>query len=407
MTAATDTIIASHDRDAQARRNARTLAAGQALGGAGSAIIISTGGLIGHMLADDKALATLPVTCFILGTAFSTLPANLVMRHIGRRLGYMLGGLIGALAALVAASGIYLNSFWIFALGLLLSGGYWAFVQSYRFAAADTASDLFKAKAISWVMIGGVVAAVLGPQTVIWTKTLFEPFLFVGTYLAAAVLCLLAMLLMLRIDIPKPKPPSADDGARPLSQIVVQPRFLVAAGCAAAAYAMMSLVMTASPLAMVACGLSTSDAALGIQWHVMAMYIPSFFTGNLIARFGKEKVVAAGMVLLAGAALSALTGLSVTHFWSALILLGVGWNFGFIGATAMLTDCHAPSERNKVQGLNDFLVFGLNAVASFSSGLMLNLIGWGAVNMVVFPTIFLGLAALVWLAGSRRKTAEA
>lgn len=407
MTAATELTEHPADDDAKAKRNARILAIGQALGGSGSVVIISTGGIAGHMLAADKALATLPVTCFILGTTVSTLPANLMMRRIGRRAGYMLGAASGVLAGLVAALGIYQNSFWLFSFGLLLTGFYWAFVQSYRFAAADTASDAFKAKAISWVLVGGIAAALVGSQTVIWTQRLIEPFLFLGTYLASAGLALLALMLMTRIDIPRPPPPKAGDGARPLAAIMAQPRFIVAAGCGAASYAIMSLVMTATPLAMVGGGLSTGSAALGIQWHVLAMFVPSFFTGNLITRFGKEKIVAAGMMSLALSAAVALTGLSVWHFWSALVLLGLGWNFGFIGATAMLTDAHAPSERNKVQGMNDFLVFGLNAFASFSSGVLLNLAGWAAINLIVFPAVVLCLAALVWLAGAEKRPASA
>jgi len=407
MSAAIDISEQRVGDDAKAKRNARILAIGQALGGSGSVIIISTGGIAGHMLATDKSLATLPVTCFILGTALSTLPANLLMRRIGRRAGYMLGAGSGIVAGLIAAWGIFQNSFWLFCLGLLVMGLYWAFVQSYRFAAADTASAAFRPKAISWVLIGGVAAALIGPQTVIWTQHLIEPFLFLGTYLASAVLAVLALVLMTRIDIPKPPPPKADDGARPLSAIMAQPRFIVAAGCAAVSYAVMSLVMTATPLAMVGCGLSTDSAALGIQWHVLAMFVPSFFTGNLIARFGKEKIIAAGMMSLALSATIALTGLTVWHFWAALVLLGLGWNFGFIGASAMLTDTHAPAERNKVQGMNDFLVFGLNAVASFSSGLLLNLVGWSAVNLIVFPAVALCLAALVWLAGTSKKPLSA
>lgn len=389
--------------DALARRNARILAMGQALGGSGSVIIISTGGILGHMLAEDKSLATLPVTCYILGTALSTLPVNLMMRRLGRRAGYLFGAAAGIAAALVSAYAIYIGSFWLFALGTLLVGPYWAQVQSYRFAAADMASERFVAKAISWVLIGGIVSAVLGPQVVIWTKDLFPPLLFLGTYVASAVLATLALVLMSFVRIPKPPPPSADDGARPLSVIMGQPRFIVAAGCGAVSFAVMSLVMTASPLAMVGCGLSADMAALGIQWHVLAMFAPSFVTGRLIDRFGKEKIVAAGLCSLALSAAVALMGLTVWHFWVALVLLGLGWNFGFIGATAMLTDCYLPVEKNKVQGVNDFLVFGLNAIASFSSGLLLNLIGWNAVNLIVFPFVALCLAALVWLAGAPRR----
>ena len=402
ISAAIDITTPTTGVDAKAKRNARILAIGQAFGGSGSVIIISTGGIAGHMLAVDKSFATLPVTCYILGTALATLPVNLLMRRVGRRAGYMLGAGSGMLSGLIAALGIFQNSFWLFSLGLLLMGIYWAFVQSYRFAAADTATDAFKPKAISWVLVGGIAAAVIGPQTVIWTQHLFEPFLFLGTFLASAGLAVAALLLMTRVDIPRP-PPSKLDGGRKLTTIMAQPRFIVAAGCAAISFATMSLMMTATPLAMVGSGHSTNMAALGIQWHVLAMFVPSFFTGTLIARFGKEKVVAAGMVCLALSATTALTGLSVWQFWAALVLLGLGWNFGFIGATAMLTDCYAPTERNKVQGMNDFLVFGLNAVASFSSGVLLNTSGWAAVNLIVFPGVVLCLAALLWQANSAKR----
>lgn len=407
MPAAIDLSHHSAGDDATAKRNARILAIGQALGGSGGAIIVSTGGIIGHMLADDKSLATLPVTCHILGAALATLPANLMMRRTGRRAGYMIGASIGTIGALTAATGVFYASFWLFCFGILLMGFYWAFVQSYRFAAADTASDLFKAKAISWVLAGGVAAAIIGPQTVIWTQGLVPPYLFLGTFVAAAGLCVMALLLMSFIDIPKPPPPKAGDGGRPLKTIVAQPHFIVAAGCGSVSYAIMALVMTATPVAMVGCGHSTESAALGIQWHVMAMFVPSFFTGNLIARFGKEKVVATGLIILGLSATTALLGLSVWHFWAALVLLGLGWNLGFIGATAMLTDCHLSVERNKVQGMNDFLVFGLNAVASFSSGVILNVVGWNAVNVIAFPAIALCLAALVWLAGAEKKPVSA
>ncbi|HXK53332.1 MAG TPA: MFS transporter [Hyphomicrobiales bacterium] len=403
MTATTEDRLRHMNDDARARRNARLLAIGQALGGSGSVIIISSGGIIGHMLAEEKALATLPVTCYILGTALSTLPVNLMMRRLGRRAGYMFGAATGIVAALVAAYAIHVGSFWLFALGTLLVGPYWAQVQSYRFAAADLASDRFVAKAISWVLVGGIASAVIGPQVVIWTKDLFPPFLFLGTFSASAVLAFMALILMSRIDIPRPAPPAPGDGARPLSAIMAQPRFVVSAGCGAVSFASMSLVMTATPLAMVGCGLSADMAALGIQWHVLAMFAPSFITGRLIGRFGKEKIVAAGLVSLSVSAVIAISGLSVWHFWAALVFLGLGWNFGFIGATAMLTDCYLPVERNKVQGMNDFLVFGLNAVASFSSGVLLNLAGWTAVNLIVFPPVILCIAALLWLAGTRNR----
>ncbi|MCX2723296.1 MFS transporter [Roseibium salinum] len=391
--------------DRLAKRNALLLALAQALGGASASIVIATGPLAGYMmLEEDKSLATLPVSAMVLGTAFGTIPAGMIMRRFGRRAGFMGAALLGVLSGLLASYAMFRDEFLLFSLALCMGGLAGAFVQQYRFAAADTASDAFKPKAISWVLAGGVLAGIVGPQTVIATKDLFEPILFAGTYLAQAGLALVAFCLLafIRIPIP-PRQTHAQAGGRPLRQIMAQPRFIVAAACGICSYALMSLVMTATPLAMIACGLSENDAALGIQWHVLAMFGPSFFTGNLIARFGKERIVSIGLALLAGCSIVALMGVELAHFWTALVLLGLGWNFGFIGATAMLTDTYRPEERNLVQATNDFLVFGFVATASFSSGALLNVFGWGTVNVLVFPFVLLCLGLLGWLVVAERK----
>jgi len=402
MTAATPETFVD---DRLAKRNALLLALAQAIGGASASIVIATGPLIGYMmLGEDKSLATLPVSTMVLGTAFGTIPAGMIMRRFGRRTGFMGAALLAAFAGLLASFSVFQDRFLLFSLACCLSGLAGAFVQQYRFAAADTASNAFKSKAISWVLAGGVLAGVVGPQTVIATKSLFEPILFAGTYLAQAGLALIAFLLVAFIKIPKPPRIShAQAGGRPLGEIMSQPRFLVAVACGICSYALMSLVMTATPLAMIACGLSETDAALGIQWHVLAMFGPSFFTGNLIGRFGKERIVSVGLALLAACSIVALMGIDVTHFWTALVLLGLGWNFGFIGATAMLTDTYRPEERNLVQAVNDFLVFGFVAAASFSSGALLNIFGWETVNILVFPFVFLCLGLLGWLVLAERK----
>ena len=391
--------------DRLAKRNAVLLALAQALGGASASIVITTGSLVGYMMLDeDKALATVPVSAMVLGTAFGTIPAGIIMRRFGRRAGFMGSALVGVASGLLAAYAVLLNHFLLFSFACGLGGFAGAFVQQYRFAAADTASDAFKPKAISWVLAGGVLAGVVGPQTVIATKDMFAPILFAGTYVAQAGLALIAMFLLAFIKIPKPPRQSHKQaGGRPLGQIMKQPRFIVAAACGICSYALMSLVMTATPLAMIGCGLSETDAALGIQWHVLAMFGPSFFTGSLIARFGKERIVSIGLALLAGCAVVALMGLELAHFWTALILLGLGWNFGFIGATAMLTDTYRPEERNLVQAVNDFLVFGFVAAASFSSGALLNAFGWATVNILVFPFVVLCIGLLIWLALAERK----
>ncbi|SDU06288.1 MFS transporter [Stappia sp. ES.058] len=390
--------------DRLARRNAVLLAIAQALGGASASIVIASASLVGaSLLGTDKSLATLPVSSFVLGTAFGTLPAGAIMHRFGRRAGFVGAALLGVLSGLVSAYAIFQADFILFCLAVMASGFVSAFVQQYRFAAADTASDAYRPKAISFVLAGGVAAGIIGPQTVINTADLFEPIMFAGTYVAQAGLALLSLVILSFISIPRPaRGPAADGASRPLGRIMAQPRFIVAAACGITSYALMSLVMTATPLAMIGCGLTQTDAAHAIQWHVLAMFGPSFFTGHLIARFGRERIVSVGLALLAGCAIVALAGVDVANFWIALVLLGLGWNFGFIGATAMLTDVYRPAERNKVQAVNDFLVFGFVAAASFSSGALLHAFGWATVNWLVFPFTLICVILLGWLVLSER-----
>lgn len=391
--------------DTMARRNVLVLASAQALAGAGAPICISLGGIVGHyLLGTDKSLATLPVTAFVIGTAFATLPAGILAKRFGRRRGLMSGSLIGVVGGLVAAYAIFVGQFWLFCLGILFAGSTSAFVQQYRFAAADTASEKFRPKAISWVMAGGILAAVIGPQTAAFTKDLFAPILFAGAYIGLSVLAALSWVVLSFLRAPPVVKEEVTTGGRPLLEIMSQGRFIVAVLCAVSSYAIMSFVMTAAPLAMIACGHTTSEAVLGIQWHVLAMFGPSFFTGSLIQRFGKEKIVATGLLLLASCAALALTGLELATFWGALVLLGVGWNFGFIGATAMLTDTYRPEEKNRVQSVNDFIVFGFVAAASLSSGGILNAFGWETINIVVFPVVGVTLLLLFF---TREKKAVA
>ncbi|MGX5733151.1 MFS transporter [Bosea thiooxidans] len=384
-----------HEDDRLAKRNALVLAGAQALGGANPAIVVSLGGIVGAQLVADKAFATVPVSLLQLGIASGVIPAAMIMRRLGRRSGYLLGALIGAAGASFAAGGATLRLFWLFCLGTFICGLYGAFVQSYRFAAADTASESFKPRAISWVMVGGLLAGVIGPQSVYWTRDLTPAAPFAASFLAQGGLALLAILIVSQLRAP-PVAAVRSGGGRPLGEIMRQPKFIASVTAALVAYGLMSFVMTSAPLAMVACGHSVGDAALGIQWHVLSMYGPSFFTGRLIARFGKGTVTVTGLLLTALAAVVGLSGLSVGHFWLALILLGLGWNLGFIGATAMVTDCYRPEERVKVQAANDFLVFGSVAIASFSAGGLLSHGGWESVNWLVFPPVVLALAAVAW-----------
>ncbi len=389
--------------DSAARRNVRILTVAQALGGATQPVIISLGGVIGQQLATNKALATLPVSLLNIGLAIAVIPAAWLMRRHGRRVGYIMGCMAGVMAGLVAAAGTASAAFWLFCLGTFIAGFYTAFVQSYRFAAVDAASEAFKPRAISMVMVGGLFAAIIGPQTVIWTRDLAPHYPFAASFLALSALALLAIPVVAMLDAPPPKAQAS--GGRPLSEIMRQPRFITAVIAGLVSYGLMAFLMTAAPMAMVACGHTIGEAALGIQWHVLAMFGPSFFTGKLIARHGKDKITAAGLAMIAAAAVIGLSGITLLHFWAALILLGVGWNFGFVGATAMVTDCYRPEERTRVQAANDFLVFGSVALASLSSGKLLHLGGWDIVNWVVFPAVATALVMVALQARAGRRAA--
>jgi predicted MFS family arabinose efflux permease len=325
-----------------------------------------------------------------------TLPVGALARRFGRRFALQTGSVFGMLSGLISYTAVLQGSFALLLAGTFCGGLYAAAHQSYRFAAADTASEAFRSKAIAYVLAGGIFAALLGPQLVIWTKDLLTPYVFAASFLGQSACALVAAIVLQFVRLPQGRQRQHAE-SRPLSAILRQPRFVVAAACGMASYAMMNMVMTSAPLAMVDCGHSVTDATLGIQWHVLAMYAPSFFTGTLIARFGVERITGLGLGMIALTAVIAISGLTVTHFWAALVLLGAGWNFAFIGATTMVTQCHHPHERTKVQSFNDFLVFGSMAVSSFSSGLLLAAFGWAAINEVIFPIVLLVFALLAWL----------
>src|SRR5215472_12437109 len=388
--------------DARARANVRRLAAAQALTGANSAVIFATGSIVGATLAPDISLATVPLSMYVFGLAAGTLPTGAISRAYGRRVAFFIGTGCGTITGLLGSLAILRGQFWLFCLATFLGGLYGSVAQSYRFAAADGASAAFRPKAVSWVMAGGVFAGVLGPQLVQWTMDVWPPYLFAFSFVVQAAVALLAMDILAGVDAPKPAP-SDLHGGRPLLEIVRQPRFIAAALCGVIAYPMMNLVMTSAPLAMEMCGLSVSDSNFGIQWHIVAMYGPSFFTGSLIARFGAPVIVALGLLLEAVAATIGFTGVTAPHFWATLIVLGLGWNFGFIGASALVLETHQPQEKNKVQAFNDFLVFGMMAIGSFSSGQLLANYGWSAVNLVVYPPVLLGLAVLALTSFAKRR----
>jgi MFS family permease len=393
MSAIAEPAIVSDDH--LAKRNALVLALAQALAGGNSVVIVGTAGIVGGMLA-DKAFATVPVSTYVLGMWIGTLPVGIISKKFGRLAAFELGALCGTIAGLLCCLAVLQSSFGLLCAGTLFGGFYASVHQSYRFAAADTARDAFKAKAISWVMAGGMFSAFVGPQLVIVTKDLWPPHLFAASYLAQAGVAILSGLVLLLVRIPRVVDTDRHlPGGRPLIEIFRQPRLIVAVVCGVASYSMMNLVMTSAPVAMLDCNHSVTDAALGLQWHVLAMFAPSLFTGALITRFGTDHVAGCGLAIIAAGALLALTGITIWHFWAALVLLGIGWNFAFVGATALVTLCHRPNERNKVQAVNDFLVFGSMALGSFSSGALLARYGWNMVAEVVLPVVLVAGVLLV------------
>jgi MFS family permease len=390
--------------DRLAARNAVVLAVAQALAGGNNTVIVATSGIVGSVLAPDPALATLPISVMVVGMWMGTLPVGALSKAYGRRFALQTGSAFGALSGLISCAAMLRGSFSLLLVGTLCGGLYAAAHQSYRFAAADTASSRFRAKAVAWVLAGGMFAAVIGPQIVILTKDIWPAYLFAGTYLAQSACAVLAAAVLIFLKIPRPHVSHSLVDGRPLTEIIVQPKFIVAVVCGLASYAMMNMVMTSAPLAMVMCNHSVSDAALGIQWHVLGMYAPSFITGSLILRLGVRPMMVVGLTLIVVAAAIGLLGITLWNFWIGLALLGVGWNFSFITATTLVTECHDPHERNKVQAFNDFLVFGSMAIGSLSSGALLARYGWTAVNGMVFPVMLVAAVLLVWGSLLRRPT---
>lgn len=380
--------------------NVLRLTVAQALAGANSAVVYATGAIVGNMLAPSKALATLPISLFVVGMAACTLPAGAIARRHGRRAAFLAGTGCGVLVGLLAALAVVLGSFWLFCAATFFGGAYAAVVLSFRFAAADCVPLERRPRALSAVMAGGVFAGVLGPQLVTYTMDLWQPYTFAATYLAQAAVAVVSALVLLGVHVPTPTAAEVA-GGRPLGVIARQPRFITAVICGVVSYTLMNFVMTAAPLAMRLCGLSQESSNLGLQWHIIAMYAPSFFTGRLITRFGAARVVAVGFALTAASAAIGLTGVDVAHFWLTLILLGIGWNFGFVGASALVLECHRPEERTRVQSLNDFLVFGTMVLGSLSSGGLLTAYGWDVVLWVSFVPLAVAMATLAATASSR------
>jgi MFS family permease len=402
MADTTPDLAGTHD-DRRARRNVAVLVAAQAILGSQMPMIFVIGGLAGMMIAPSPAWATLSISLIVFGSMTTAPWLSAVMQRFGRRIGFLIGCAAGAVGAAISAWGLWIDSFALFLAGSYITGIYMSAQGFYRFAAADTASDAFRPKAISYVMAGGLLSALIGPQLVkVTTDATVIP--FVGTYAFVVLINLAGAALFAFLDVPKPPAPKPGDAVgRSRMELLREPKIAVAIICAMVSYALMNLMMTSTPLAVVGCGFTTGNAADVVSAHVIAMFAPSFVTGHLIARFGAMRIVAVGLFLLALAGGVALTGVELYQFFGALVLLGVGWNFGFIGATAMLTDAHRPEERGRVQGMNDFFVFGCVTLASLASGVLMNSggdvqTGWTAVNIAMVPFLMLAGAALIWLA---------
>ncbi|MCB1931084.1 MFS transporter [Accumulibacter sp.] len=385
-------------------QNIALLAAAQALLLTNGVTLVAINGLLGLQLASDSRLATLPITTYVIGAALAALPAAMFMKQRGRRAGFMLGAGFGIGGALLSAWAVYAASFWLLCLGTILAGIYNAFGQQYRFAAVDAAPADWTGKAISLTLAGGIVGGVIGPQVGTLTRDLLSQ-TYLASYAALAAFAALAMLIASRLDIPPLPVHQQQAGGRPFGEIARQPAFIVAVLAAACGYATMNLLMTATPLAMDICGLPFTDTAFILQWHVIGMFAPSFFTGDLIRRFGVLAVLLVGALLLMACIAIALSGVSLAHFWWALVLLGVGWNFLFVGGTTLLIASCRPEEKAKVQGSNDFIVLGVQGLTSFAAGLLVGGGGWATLNVLALPIVLLTALAsmLLSLARSRRR----
>ena len=391
---------------AKQKKNVAVLAALQALLFTNNSTAIALNGLAGYALAPDKHLATAPVTGWVVGAALTTYLASLLMKRIGRQAGFTVGALVGMVGASICCVALYQRNFWLFVSGTTVFGVYNAFGQYYRFAAADAAVHDFKAKAISYVLAGGLVGGIVGPTVSKFTKDAL-PTAFLGAYLTLLAFLVVVLLVIRLLDIPPPTEAEAHQKGRPLGAIMAQPAFVVAVLCGAFSYGVMNLLMTATPLAMGVCGHPYSAAATVISWHVIGMFAPSFVTGNLIRRFGVLNVMLCGVVLNFVCVAIALAGVDVANFWAALFVLGVGWNFLYIGATALLTETYRPAEKAKAQGANDMLIFVTMATSSFSSGMLLETNGWQLLNQLAIPFVAAMGVALLWLMTKRRVPAPA
>lgn len=385
------------------KRTVLLLAGSLSLAHMGTGIVMIVTAVTGKMLMPEGGLPTLPLTLQFVGTMMATIPANMIMRKIGRKRGFIIGQMIGIAGAMLSVYAILELNFSLFCLGGFILGINNAVWFYYRFAAAEAASDDYRPKAISYVMAGGIVAAVFGAELAKLSQDWLVPGSYAGCYLIIAILCLVIIAILQFIDVPELSEEDKKDSGRPLTEIISQPLFICAVVAAMMGYGMMSLVMTSTPLAMEYCGFEFDDRAFVIQWHILAMFAPSLITGGLIKRYGAISIISIGLACISAAVAIHLSGIEFLNFISGLILLGLGWNFMFVGGTSLLTESYRNSERNKVQGLNDFLVFGTVSITSLSAGWLQEAIGWEAVNIAVIPAIVLSAFALMWAAKSHKR----
>jgi MFS family permease len=390
-----------------AKKNVGVLAICQGLLLVNNSVLISVNALAGYALAADKALATLPVTSYFVGSMLASFPISFFMKRYGRRAGFTLGAGFAIAGSLVCALAIYSASFWLLCAGVLVLGAFLATGQQYRFAATDATPPDFRATAVSLVLAGGIVGGFVGPETTKLTQDIVAGHAFAGPYFSLVAFALMSMIALRWLDIPPLTAAERSEAGRPLGVIVRQPAFIVAVLCGTIGYGVMNLIMTATPLAMVACNLPFSDAAFVIQWHFIAMFAPSFFTGALIRRLGITTVMLTGVVLNLGCVAIAVAGVDVLNFWLALVLCGIGWNFLFVGGTTLLGESHTPAERAKVQGFNDTAIFVVLVLSSLSSGALFSYQGWLTMNLLAVPALAVAAAALLWLAMVRRPAAAA
>lgn len=386
-------------------RDIALLACCQALLLINNAGLIAMNGLVGYALVDNKAFATLGATSFVVGSALAAMPAALWMAKVGRRRGFMTGSAIAVVGAAMCALALWLGSFALFCFGTAVIGIYTAFGLQYRFAAAEVAAPEFRAKAISLVLAGGIAGGFLGPLASLWAMDLL-PVRFLGSFLVLSAIAIVALGVQSQVRVPPPSMEETRGGGRPLARIARQPVFVVAALSAALGYGIMNLLMTATPLAMSFCGHPFSAAAFVIEWHVVGMYAPGFFTGSLIKRFGALNVITVGIALMGACVAVALSGIALWQFWTALVLLGVGWNFMYTGGTTLLIDAYTPTEKAKTQGMNDVIIFTVMSISSFSSGALISAAGWDWMNMGTLPLLAVVASAVLWVTLLRRRRAR-